>query len=128
MKENIYTQTELENVYHVVSEKLKNMEYLAGHYNAKVLTADARINGLQETMRTMVNQYHEMDSIIRDFEIVLAVLGDEEREQFSFLDIDRMKEEQRVRLESIQVLIDVPIPGMPDVKLMKPKEVMECSS
>ncbi|WOV83912.1 hypothetical protein PGH26_13665 [Sporosarcina jeotgali] len=123
MYEIKYSNEELNIIYRSIAHKQRKMSNLSNHFGAKVMKIEYQMQSLTETVRTMVLQYHEFERMISEFEQLLRFMDADQYADFDFVEIDRMKEEQIVRLKQIQIILDVPIPDMANEKWIKQREV-----
>ncbi|WP_172373534.1 hypothetical protein [Sporosarcina jiandibaonis] len=91
------------------------------HFKAKVARFKLILESKEEIIRTMAIQYKELGFLIDGLERMESGLTVEEKKYFDFMNIDELKAEQAERLEAMQILLTVPIPGLEGIPLINYK-------
>lgn len=88
------------------------------HFNAKLCGFDIKLSSLEKELAELAKEYKWMEWRIRSLEQLMSCLRENEKKYFDFIDIDGLKEKQRVRLESIRAFMTVEIPGLDDTPII----------
>ena len=80
------------------------------------------LEGQEEVVRTMTNQYKFTKKLIKGLEQLSKGPRAEATSDFDFVDIDKLKEEQAALFESMQALSKIVIPRLRGIYSNKPNK------
>lgn len=82
------------------------------HFDCKLALFNIQLEALEKNMEEMVKQFNDMEGSIRQIESTYDGFTEKQQEEFDCVDVDGLREKQKVRAAALRYVIDMKMPNV----------------